>query len=61
VPEGIKHNKWSKIMKKIKQELQNRINDTIAKNTTKGHENLWGMFRYRIYKVSCAAPLILRL
>ena len=25
-------------MKKIKQELQNRINDTIAKNTTKG---LW--------------------
>jgi hypothetical protein len=30
--------KWSKIMKKIKQELQNRINDTIAKNTTKG---LW--------------------
>jgi hypothetical protein len=28
----------SKLMKKIKQELQNRINDTIAKNTNKG---LW--------------------
>jgi site-specific recombinase XerD len=30
--------RYNRSLKKIKQELQNRINDTIAKNTNKG---LW--------------------
>jgi hypothetical protein len=61
VPEGIKHNKWSKIMKKIKQELQNRINDTIAKNTTKG---LWQTISPSLQSLTfnlvseCQSPLV---